>query len=103
MVARLTSHTESVAEHEPQRSFEHCFVGLLKTSFLVKGENFAGRGQLLIRTREEAIDLGPSQPRAALVSSFRSMSETRLLCQTFSRNASFRARRDSNSFGARTV
>ena len=47
VVPRLTSRTESVAEHEPQRSFEHCFVGLLKTSFLIKNENFASRGQLL--------------------------------------------------------
>src|SRR6266567_8626631 len=59
VVARLTSRTESVAEHEPQRSFEHCFVSLLKTSFFVKSENFAGRNQLLIRAREEAVDLRP--------------------------------------------
>jgi hypothetical protein len=57
VVPRLASGTESVAEHEPQRPFEHCFVGLLKTSFFVKSENFAGRGQLLIRAREEAVDL----------------------------------------------
>jgi len=56
---RMTSRTESMAEHEPQGSFEHRFVGLLKASLFVKGENFAGRGQLLIRAREEALDLRP--------------------------------------------
>jgi hypothetical protein len=40
-----------VAKHEPQRSFEHCFVGLLKASLFVKSENFVSRGELLIRTR----------------------------------------------------
>ncbi|MGO9084513.1 MAG: hypothetical protein ACLQBK_04740, partial [Candidatus Sulfotelmatobacter sp.] len=59
VVPRLTSRTESMAEHEPQRSLEHCFVGLLKASLLVKGENFASRDQLLIRAREEAVDLRP--------------------------------------------
>ncbi len=59
VVPRLTPRTKSLAKHEPERSFQHCLVSLLKTSFFVKGENFAGRGQLLIRTREEAIDLGP--------------------------------------------
>ena len=59
VVARLTSRTESMAEHEPQRSFEHCFVGLLKASFFVKGENLAGRGELLVGAREKAFDLRP--------------------------------------------
>jgi hypothetical protein len=59
VVPWLASCTESVAEHETQRSFEHCFVGLLKTSFFVKSENLAGRGQLLFRAREEAVDLRP--------------------------------------------
>jgi hypothetical protein len=48
-----------MAEHEPEGSFQHCFVGLLKTSFLVKGKNSVRRGQLLIRAREEAVDLRP--------------------------------------------
>jgi hypothetical protein len=43
----------------PSEAFEHCFVGLLKTSFLIKSENFASRGQLLIRAREETVDLSP--------------------------------------------
>src|SRR5271169_1768406 len=59
VVARLTSRTESMAEHEPQRSFEHCFVGLLKASLLVKGENFVSRGEFLIRAREKAFTLRP--------------------------------------------
>ena len=56
---RLTSRTESMAE--PHRSFEHCFVGLLKTNFFIKSENFASRGQLL-SAREQTVDLCPSQP-----------------------------------------
>jgi len=59
VVPWLTSRTESMAEHEPEGSFQHCFVGLLKTSFLVKGENSVRRGQLLVRAREEAVDLRP--------------------------------------------
>lgn len=98
VVARLTSRTESMTEHESKGRFEHCFGGLLKTGFFIKSENFTSRGQFLIRAREETVDLCPSQPRAALASSFGPMSETRLLCQTFSRNASFRARREPNSF-----
>src|ERR1700727_513775 len=59
VVPRLTSRTESVAEHETQRSFEHCFVGLLEASLLVKSQNFVRRCELLIRAREKAFDLGP--------------------------------------------
>ena len=59
VVARLTSRTESMAEHEPQGSFEHRFVGLLKASLFVKGENFVSRGELLVRAREEAVNLPP--------------------------------------------
>ena len=59
VVPRLTSRSESMTEHEPQRSFEHCFVGLLEASFFVKHENFAGRGELLVRAREETVDLCP--------------------------------------------
>jgi hypothetical protein len=59
VVARLTSRTESMAKHEPQGSFEHRFVGLLKASFLIKSENLASGGQLLIRAHEETVDLCP--------------------------------------------
>jgi hypothetical protein len=57
VVARLTSRTESMAEHEPQRSFEHRFVGLLEASLFVKSQNFVSRCKLLIRAREKAFDL----------------------------------------------
>jgi hypothetical protein len=59
VVARLTSRTESMAEHEPEGSLEHCFVSLLKTSLLVKGENFVRRGEFLVRAREKALNLRP--------------------------------------------
>ena len=59
VVARLTSRTEPMAEHEPEGSPEHCFVGLLKASLLVKSENFVGRGELLVRAREKAFNLRP--------------------------------------------
>lgn len=59
VVPRMTSRTESMAEHEPEGSLQHCFVGLLKTSFFIKNENLARRNQLLIRAREEAVDLHP--------------------------------------------
>ncbi|SRR5712692_8369217 len=39
VVTRLASRTESMAEHEPEGSLEHCFVGLLKTSLLVKSRS----------------------------------------------------------------
>jgi hypothetical protein len=55
VVPRLTPRTESVAKHEPEGSFQHCFVSLLKTSFFIKSENLTGRGQLLIRAREEVL------------------------------------------------
>jgi len=38
---------ESMAKHEPEGSFQHCFVGLLKASFLVKGENSARQASFL--------------------------------------------------------
>ncbi len=66
VVPRLTSRTESMAEHEPEGSFEHRFVGLLKTSFFVKGENFVSRGELLVRARRESVRSAPNQRRAAL-------------------------------------
>ncbi len=59
VVPRLTSRTESMAEHEPEGSLEHCFVGLLKASLLVEGKNFVSRGELLVRAREETVDLCP--------------------------------------------
>jgi hypothetical protein len=59
VVARLTSRTESMAEHEPEGRFEHCFVGLLEASLLVKSQNFVSQGELLVRAREKAFNLHP--------------------------------------------
>jgi hypothetical protein len=51
VVPRLTSRTKSVTEHEPQRSFEHRFLGLLEARLLVKSQNFMSRCEFLIRAR----------------------------------------------------
>jgi hypothetical protein len=59
VVARLTSRTDSMAEHEPEGGLEHYFVGLLEASLLVKSENLVGRGELLVRAREKAFNLRP--------------------------------------------
>jgi hypothetical protein len=59
VMPRLTPRTEPVAEHQPEGSFQHCFVSWLKTSFFIKSENLSGRGQLLTRAGEEAVDLRP--------------------------------------------
>jgi len=103
VVPRLTSRTESMAEHEPERRFEHCFVSLLKASLLVKGENFVSRGEFLVRAREKAFNLRPINDVRLYFLQFEPTSGIRLLCQTFSRNASLRARRDPNSFRVSTV
>ena len=103
VVARLASRTESMAEHEPEGSLEHCFVGLLKASLLVKKREFGGPKQASYPRSRGSDRFAPSQPRVALPSSLGPMSKTRLLCQTFSKKASFRARREPSSFGVRTV
>jgi hypothetical protein len=59
VVPRLTSGTESMAEHEPEGSLKHRFVGLLQGSLLVESEDFVGRGELLLGAREKAFDLRP--------------------------------------------
>jgi hypothetical protein len=103
VMPRLAPGAEPVAEHEAQRCLQHRFVGLLKASFLVKSENLMGGGQLLFGALQKAFNLRRFNLlwfellHAALTS------ETRLLCQTFSRKASFRFRRDSNSFRLKTV
>jgi hypothetical protein len=43
VMAGLAPGPEPVAEHESQGGFQHCFVGLLKTSLIVKGEDFLSR------------------------------------------------------------
>jgi Type IV secretion-system coupling protein DNA-binding domain len=50
-----------------------------------------------------AATVGAGKPLGNGTSSFEPMSGTRLLCQTFSRKASLRVRRKSNSFRVRTV
>jgi len=60
VVARLTSRTVSMAEHEPEGRFEHCFVGLLEARLLVKSQNFVRRGEFLVRAREKAFNLRQS-------------------------------------------
>ena len=59
VVPRLTSRTESMTEHESERRFEHCFVGLLEASLLIKSQNFVSRGEFLVPAREKAFDLCP--------------------------------------------
>jgi hypothetical protein len=48
VVPRLTSRTKSMTEHECKGRFEHCFVGLLEASLLIKSQNFVSRGELLV-------------------------------------------------------
>jgi hypothetical protein len=54
VVPRLTSRTKSMTEHESKERFEHCFVGLLEASLLIKSQNFVSRGEFLVRARELA-------------------------------------------------
>ena len=44
----LAPGAETVAEHESQRSLQHCFVGLLEASLFVESENFVRGGELLL-------------------------------------------------------
>ena len=59
MVSRLASGTKSMAEHEPKGGLEHRFVRLLQASLFVKSENLVCGSELLVRTREETLDLRP--------------------------------------------
>src|SRR5258708_28961141 len=59
VMPRLAASTKAVAEHKSKRSFKHRFISLLKTGFLVEGEDFTGRREFLVGTREEAINLRP--------------------------------------------
>jgi hypothetical protein len=100
---RLTSSAEAVAEHEAQRGFKHRFVRLLKAGFFVAGEDFMGRSELLLGACNEALYLRPVN--RVWLEFFQAVptSGTRFVCQTFSRKASLRPRRDSSSFLVRTV
>ncbi len=59
VMPRLAPGAEAVAEHKPQGSLEHRFVGLLERSLLIKSENLMGRGELLFGAGDEAVDLRP--------------------------------------------
>ena len=48
-----------MTEHESKGGFEHCFLGLLEASLLVKSQNLVSRGELLVRAREKAFNLRP--------------------------------------------
>lgn len=103
VMSRLASGAESVAEHKSQRSFEHCFIGLLQSSLVIKCENFPGRSEFCLCTLQEAVNLSPVYFLWLEFLHAVPTSKTGLLCQTFSRKASFRERRDLNSFGERTT
>jgi len=49
VMSRLTSSAETMTEHETERSFQHCFVGLLKASLLVESKYLMGGSELLLR------------------------------------------------------
>ncbi len=59
VMPRLAPGAEAMAEHKPQGSLEHRFVGLLEASLLIESENLMGRGELLFSAGEEAVDLRP--------------------------------------------
>ena len=99
----LTPGAETVAEHEPQGSLQHCFVGLLEAGLFVESENLLCGRKFLFGALQEALNLRPVYLLRLKLLHAALRSETRLLCQTFSRKASFRFRRDSNSFLLKTV
>lgn len=59
VVPRLASGAESMAEHEREGCFEHCFIRQLKASLFIKSENPVGRSELLVGTGEKAFNLCP--------------------------------------------
>ena len=59
VVPGLASRAKSMTEHKSQRCLQHRFVCLLKAGFFIKRQDFVGRSQLLISTREETLDLRP--------------------------------------------
>src|SRR5882672_2619697 len=103
VMARLAASAKTVTKHESQRSFQHGFVGLLQTRLFVKGENLSRGGQLLVGALKETLNLNPINSLRFQFFHAALTRVMRLLCQTFSRNASFRARREENSFRVSTV
>jgi hypothetical protein len=57
VVTGLASRTETMAEHEPESSFEHRFISLLKAGLFVESKYFMGRGELLFG----ALSVGSAQ------------------------------------------
>ena len=94
VMPRLTPRTKAVAEHEAERGLEHRFIGLLQTSLFIERENLVGRREFLIGTGKEAVDLGPVNGVWFEFLHATPSSDTRLLCQTFSRKVSLRERRN---------
>ena len=74
-----------------------------QASLFVDGEDLMGRSELLLGTCNEALYLRPVNRVWLELLHAAPTSKTRLLCQTFSRKASLRPRRDSSSFLVRTV
>ncbi len=48
-----------MAEHKSQCSPEHRLISLLKAGILIERQDFMRRGQLPVRTPDEALDLRP--------------------------------------------
>ena len=42
VMSRLTSSSETMTEHETERSFQHCLIGLLEASLLIEGKYLMG-------------------------------------------------------------
>ena len=59
VMSGLAPCSNSVTEHEAERSLEHGLVGLLQTCFLIKGQDLARRSEFFSGACEEAVDLGP--------------------------------------------
>src|SRR6266705_419002 len=92
MMPRLASRTKAMAEHEPQGRPKHGLVGLSSKARIL----WAGASFLSALARKRSICAPVNFVRLELLHAAPT-SETRLLCQRFSRKASFRARRDLNS------
>jgi len=70
VMSRLTSRARSAAEHEPERSFEHCFVSLLRQASSSKARILRAEASFLSALGRGSCRSVPSQPPAVLASSF---------------------------------
>jgi hypothetical protein len=89
--------------HEAERALEHPFIGLLQTNLFIERENLVGGREFLVGAGQEAVDSSPVNRVWLEFLHATPNSGTRLLCQTFSRKASLRERRNLNSFGVKAV